>query len=99
MACGHYSVVCRLEKEHIVLQDPSIGLRRRVPRKGFLNVWFDFKNVFPKQADDLVIRRMIVVAPGAYFGTRRRMRSAQKISQAEQGITSRALGTVLTSRR
>jgi ABC-type bacteriocin/lantibiotic exporter with double-glycine peptidase domain len=69
MACGHYSVVCGLEREHIVLQDPAIGGRRRVCRKAFLNVWFDFKNVFPKQADDLVIRRMIIVAPRELLGT------------------------------
>src|SRR4051812_10783152 len=29
MACGHYSVVSGLEKDHIVLQDPGIGGRRR----------------------------------------------------------------------
>ena len=63
MACGHYSVVFGLEKRHIVLQDPAIGCRRRVSRQAFLNVWFDFKNIFPKQADDLVIRRMIIVGP------------------------------------
>jgi predicted double-glycine peptidase len=70
MACGHYSVVCGLEKDHIVLQDPAIGGRRRVRRKAFLNVWFDFKHVFPKQADDLVIRRMIIVGPREVIGGR-----------------------------
>jgi predicted double-glycine peptidase len=64
MACGHYSVVSRLEKDHIVLQDPAIGGERRLSRKAFLNVWFDFKNIFPEQAHDLVIRRMIIVGPG-----------------------------------
>lgn len=65
MACGHYSVVCGLEKDYIVLQDPAIGGQRRVLRKTFLKVWFDFKNVFPKQADDLVIRRLIIVGPNS----------------------------------
>jgi hypothetical protein len=46
-----------------VLQDPGMGGRRRLSRKAFLNVWFDFKNVFPKEAGDLIIRRLIIVAP------------------------------------
>ena len=63
MACGHYSVVCGLEKSHIVLQDPGIGGRRRISRDAFLNVWFDFKDMFPKDASDLIIKRLIIVAP------------------------------------
>jgi predicted double-glycine peptidase len=63
MACGHYSVVCGLDSEYIVLQDPAIGRRRRVSRSSFLRVWYDFKLLFPKSADDLIIRRAIVVVP------------------------------------
>ena len=33
MACGHYSVVCGLEENHIVLQDPGMGGRRRISRR------------------------------------------------------------------
>jgi ABC-type bacteriocin/lantibiotic exporter with double-glycine peptidase domain len=63
MACGHYSVVCGLDKNHIVLQDPGIGGRRRISRKAFLNVWFDFKNMFPRESEDLIIKRLIIVTP------------------------------------
>jgi predicted double-glycine peptidase len=64
MACGHYSVVCGMDDKHIVLQDPAVGRRRRVSRRNFLNVWFDFKRVLPRKAEDLIIRRLIVVTPG-----------------------------------
>jgi ABC-type bacteriocin/lantibiotic exporter with double-glycine peptidase domain len=63
MAGGHYSVVCGLGKDHIVLQDPAVGGRRRLSRRSFRNVWFDFKGVFPKTPDDLIIRRVIIVTP------------------------------------
>src|SRR3954454_11474799 len=62
MACGHYSVVCGLDSEYIVLQDPAIGRRRRVSRSSFLSIWYGFKLLFPKTADDLIIRRAIIVA-------------------------------------
>jgi ABC-type bacteriocin/lantibiotic exporter with double-glycine peptidase domain len=48
MACGHYSVVCGLNKHCIVLQDPGIGRRRHISRQRFLRVWFDFNRVSPK---------------------------------------------------
>jgi ABC-type bacteriocin/lantibiotic exporter with double-glycine peptidase domain len=65
MAGGHYSVVCGLGKRHIVLQDPAVGRRRRLSRTSFQSVWFDFKYVFPKSADDLIIRRLLLVTPPA----------------------------------
>jgi ABC-type bacteriocin/lantibiotic exporter with double-glycine peptidase domain len=62
-ACGHYSVVCGLDERHIILQDPSIGRRRRLARKHFRDVWFDFRRVFPRAKEDLIIRRLIIVVP------------------------------------
>jgi ABC-type bacteriocin/lantibiotic exporter with double-glycine peptidase domain len=62
-ACGHYSVVCGLDERHIVLQDPSIGRRRRLAREHFRDVWFDFRRVFPRAKEDLIIRRLIIVIP------------------------------------
>jgi ATP-binding cassette subfamily B protein len=62
-ACGHYSVVCGLDERHIVLQDPSIGRRRRLAREHFRDVWFDFRRVFPRAKEDLIIRRLIIVVP------------------------------------
>jgi ABC-type bacteriocin/lantibiotic exporter with double-glycine peptidase domain len=62
MACGHYSVVCGLDQQHITLQDPAVG-RRRIARAAFFKVWFDFQSDYPRQRRDLLIRRMIVVRP------------------------------------
>jgi ABC-type bacteriocin/lantibiotic exporter with double-glycine peptidase domain len=62
MAVGHYSVVRGLDRTHIFLHDPAVG-RRRIPRKEFLRVWFDFRRPFPQGAHDLIVRRLIVVAP------------------------------------
>jgi ABC-type bacteriocin/lantibiotic exporter with double-glycine peptidase domain len=62
MPCGHYSVVCGINANYIYLQDPAIGRRRRVSRRDFLNLWFDFTCVRPKR-EDLIVRRLIVVRP------------------------------------
>jgi predicted double-glycine peptidase len=62
MPCGHYSVACGLDPEHIFLQDPAIGRRRRISRRAFANLWFDFAGIRPRR-DDLIIRRLIVVTP------------------------------------
>ena len=63
MACGHYSVVYAIDQDSITLADPAFGRERRLPRRAFVNVWFDFKQTVPRRNDDLVIRRMIVVVP------------------------------------
>jgi ABC-type bacteriocin/lantibiotic exporter with double-glycine peptidase domain len=63
VARGHYSVVCGLTSKEIILEDPAIGRKRRLPRNAFMSVWYDFKHLFPKKTDDLIIRRMVVVAP------------------------------------
>lgn len=67
---GHYSVVCGLAKEHIILEDPSIGRRRILSRRTFTSLWYDFKYLFPRRGDDLIVRRMIVVAPRMVFEIR-----------------------------
>jgi hypothetical protein len=65
VARGHYSVVCGLTPTEIILGDPAIGRKRRLPRNTCMSVWYDFKHLFPRKNDDLVIRRMVVVAPPA----------------------------------
>lgn len=62
-AVGHYSVVCSLTAKNIILEDPAIGCRRTLPRHVFRNVWFDFTYLHPSSKDDLIIRRLIAVAP------------------------------------
>jgi hypothetical protein len=66
-ACGHYSVVYGINKTHLWLQDPAVGRGRRLLRRHFLNVWFDFKRAVPREQDDLIIRRLIVAAPVEYL--------------------------------
>lgn len=67
MAGGHYSVVCGLTKAHIILEDPGLGSRRKVSREDFMSVWFDFDDLHLKKKEDLILRRMIVVAPKGSF--------------------------------
>jgi ABC-type bacteriocin/lantibiotic exporter with double-glycine peptidase domain len=62
MPCGHYAVACGLDREHIFLQDPAIGRRRRIARRDFQDLWFDFVGVRPRRRD-LVMGRLIVVRP------------------------------------
>lgn len=71
VATGHYSVVSGLTTTEIVLEDPAIGRKRRLPRQLFLSLWYDFKYLSPRKNEDLVIRRMIVVAPQNLLGGRR----------------------------
>ncbi len=49
MAGGHYSVVCGLNRTHIVLEDPGLGYRRTISRKDFMTVWFDFDDIYLKK--------------------------------------------------
>ena len=62
-ATGHYSVVSGLTATDIILDDPAIGRKRRLPRKVFTTLWYDFKYLSPRKPEDLIIRRMIVIAP------------------------------------
>jgi hypothetical protein len=62
MPCGHYSVVCGLDRKHIVLQDLAMGRRRRISRRDFLNLWYDFVGVRPRRRN-LILRRLIIVRP------------------------------------
>lgn len=42
---GHYSVLERVDKDFIVLQDPAyIGSVRVIPKKSFERSWYDFEN-------------------------------------------------------
>jgi ABC-type bacteriocin/lantibiotic exporter with double-glycine peptidase domain len=98
MACGHYSVVCGLDSEYIVLQDPAIGRRRRVSRSSFLRVWYDFKLLFPKTADDLIIRRAIVVVSKSFgrFAPLSAPADIRKPCQNKRRVGS--MGTLLLAR-
>jgi len=60
VADGHYSVVCGLDDIHIYLQDPEIGGIRKLDRKDFMRVWFDFRGEFIKP-NELIIRQLIAI--------------------------------------
>ncbi|MBU2497100.1 MAG: C39 family peptidase [Nanoarchaeota archaeon] len=60
-ADGHYSVVIGLDKEHIYLQDPEIGKRRKLRKDDFLIVWMDYYGPYPKTKKDIFLRPMIAV--------------------------------------
>jgi len=57
---GHYSVVVGLDNEFIYLQDPEIGKLRKIERKDFMKVWFDFSGEYIK-SDELIIRQLIAI--------------------------------------
>lgn len=58
---GHYSVVVGLDTNYIYLQDPEIGKIRKLSRKTFMRVWFDFRGNYLKSRDRLVLRRIISI--------------------------------------
>lgn len=58
---GHYSIVAKMDKKHIFLQDPSIGKIRKIKLSKFNRIWFDFIYDIPTSKKDFIIRRMIVI--------------------------------------
>jgi len=58
---GHYSVVVGLDEENIYLQDPEVGRLRKLLKKDFIRVWFDFTSDHIEKWEDMVIRQMIAV--------------------------------------
>jgi ABC-type bacteriocin/lantibiotic exporter with double-glycine peptidase domain len=65
MADGHYSVVVGLTKTHILLEDPGLGQKRKVPRHEFMRVWFDFDTRYLARPAGIILRRIITIAPQA----------------------------------
>jgi predicted double-glycine peptidase len=61
MADGHYSIAVGLDEESIYLQDPEVGRIRKIPKKDFLRVWFDFLPSNIEKWEDMVIRQIIAV--------------------------------------
>ncbi len=59
-ADGHYSVVCGVDDTHIYLQDPEIGKIRKMQRRVFERVWFDFTGDLIK-TNELIIRQFIAI--------------------------------------
>jgi ABC-type bacteriocin/lantibiotic exporter with double-glycine peptidase domain len=58
---GHYSVVVGIDAKNIYLQDPELGKARKLDKKTFMRVWFDFEGEYLKSSKELIIRRIIVI--------------------------------------
>ncbi|GAC1413168.1 MAG: hypothetical protein NVSMB66_4400 [Candidatus Doudnabacteria bacterium] len=58
---GHYSVVVKIDKKFIYLQDPELAKINKIDLTTFKRIWFDFKGDFLKNPEDLFIRRMIII--------------------------------------
>jgi len=59
-ADGHYSVIMGLDDEFIYLQDPELGVMRKIARNDFMRVWFDFKGEYLKPKE-LIIRQILAI--------------------------------------
>ncbi|MDO8601297.1 MAG: cysteine peptidase family C39 domain-containing protein [bacterium] len=66
---GHYSVVADINKDNVILMDPSIRslliyVRRvKFSRETFLRIWFDFPGDHIRTPKDLILRLMLVITP------------------------------------
>ncbi|MFH1608088.1 MAG: cysteine peptidase family C39 domain-containing protein [archaeon] len=58
---GHYSVVSRIDKENIYIQDPELGHIRAMRIEKFERIWFDFPGRYIKTKSDLQLRKMLVL--------------------------------------
>lgn len=58
---GHYAAAVGLDKKFIYLADPEFGKIRKMDRKIFRRVWFDFSGDYLKNKNQIIIRRMIVI--------------------------------------
>ena len=58
---GHYSVVVGIDNKQIYLQDPELGRVKKIDRKTFMRVWFDFEDEYLKNSKGLILRRIVVI--------------------------------------
>ena len=60
---GHYSIVIAIDKQNIVLMDPTLKGKRKMSLQKFLRIWFDFPGDYLKNKEELILRAMLVVMP------------------------------------
>lgn len=60
---GHYSPVVGLDDKYIYLQDTQIKKVRKMGKRDFTRVWFDFPGDRIKTPKDLILRLMLVIIP------------------------------------
>ncbi len=61
VAGGHYSVCIGLDDKYIYVSDPEIGRVRKMERKDFLSVWFDFPGSYIRKPSEIILRRIVAV--------------------------------------
>ena len=59
---GHYSVAVKLDRKYIWLADPETAKIRKMDRKIFFRVWFDFHGDALRTKDDVILRRIIIIS-------------------------------------
>ncbi len=60
---GHFSVVEKIDKDHIDLADPHVGEVSKMEKIIFMRLWMDYGNHwYPKKNTDIQLRWMCVVS-------------------------------------
>ena len=54
------SIVSGLDDQYIYLQDPEIGMLRKIKRDDFMRVWFDFEGEY-LEPEELIVRQLIAI--------------------------------------
>ena len=60
---GHSSVVIGLDDEFIYIIDPEISEIRKIKRDDFIRVWFDFRNPYIMNWEEMILRQIFVILP------------------------------------
>jgi ABC-type bacteriocin/lantibiotic exporter with double-glycine peptidase domain len=64
---GHYSVAVDLTKRYVYYVDPNIGKKDKLTRTNFLERWLDYYGNYPRDPEDFIIRRMIVIKENGIY--------------------------------
>lgn len=60
---GHFSVVEKVEKNHITLVDPQEGKYSKMQKMVFMRLWMDYDDMwYPRKNSDIQLRWMCVVS-------------------------------------
>lgn len=60
---SHFSVVVRVTDEHVYFLDPEYKTPRRMSRRRFEKVWFEFQGGVTRPTPQPKVRRMVLIGP------------------------------------
>ncbi len=60
---GHSSIVVGLDDAYIYLIDPEIAEIRKIRKEDFIRVWFDFRNPYIMNWEEMILRQIFVILP------------------------------------